>query len=81
MRYPAKLEAQTGFGTIRGRILSLPRAPADAGRKPGDAEVVRPVVLSGAANRRRRSKDLFDDDLRSESFDFAPAALRSGGLI
>jgi len=27
MRYPAKLEAQTGFGTIRGRILSFRERP------------------------------------------------------
>lgn len=27
MRYPAKLEAQTGFGTIRGRILSFTERP------------------------------------------------------
>ncbi len=27
MRYPAKLEAQTGFGTIRGRILSFSERP------------------------------------------------------
>lgn len=27
MRYPAKLEARTGFGTIRGKILSLAQRP------------------------------------------------------
>ena len=27
MRYPAKLEAQTGFGTIRGRILAFRERP------------------------------------------------------
>ncbi|MDB5488544.1 MAG: hypothetical protein JWQ58_2259 [Reyranella sp.] len=37
MRYPAKLEAQTGFGTIRGRILSFRERPLT----PEESQAVR----------------------------------------
>lgn len=37
MRYPAKLEAQTGFGTIRGRILSFRERPMT----PGESQAMK----------------------------------------
>ena len=36
-RYPVKLEASTGFGTIRGRLLSFRERPLTAAGKRGDA--------------------------------------------
>ena len=37
MRYPAKLEAHTGFGTIRGRILSFRERPMT----PGESQAMK----------------------------------------
>ncbi len=48
MRYPAKLEAQTGFGTIRGRILSF-RERRRKARRCGSSTTLSCPPLGGEA--------------------------------